>query len=186
MLLVYAGNRVDAPDRAEPRFPADAVAPVEQRLRRLLAELGPTGVVGAAASGADLLVLDTARELGIPMWITLPLPPEQFLAASVADQGQEWVDRYRRVTDAARAVDVTDLSDHDDWYLRGNDAILDQAEAVAAELDEHEKPGTLALVIRPADHDGSSATDDFARKAKARGMPVIDLDPGRAGTSPPP
>lgn len=177
MLLVHAGNRIDSPDRSEPRFPAAAVADVRQRIERLLSDLNPEGVVGAAASGADLLVLDTARGLGIPLWIVLPLSEHQFLETSVSDQGQEWIHRYHRVRTAAKELAVADLSAHDDWYLRGNDVILARAEAVAKELGEGEPVGIVALVIRPAVHDGLSATDDFAVKARRRGMAVIDLAP---------
>ena len=170
MLLVHAGNRIDLPGRIEPRFPAAAVVDVRPRIERLLFDLSPEGVVSAAASGADLLVLDAAQGLGIPVWIVLPLTEDQFLETSVSDQGQEWIDRYHRVRAAATEVAVADLSAHDDWYLRGNDVILARAEAVAAELGGGEPVGISALVIRPAVNDGRSATDDFAAKARKRGM----------------
>jgi len=80
MWIVHAGNRIDAPDRAVPRFPAGNVEWFERRLRRFLGELRPTGVVSAAAAGADLLMLDVANELGIRIEIVLPLPIDEFVA----------------------------------------------------------------------------------------------------------
>ncbi len=172
MWFVHAGNRVDATDREQPRFPEANVDRFERRLRRFLEEAQPSGVVSAAAAGADLLVLDVARDLGLRYEVVLPLPIEEFVARSVADRGPAWVRRFRRVVpDASRAI-VVDLSAYDDWYLRGNDVILDHASDVA------NGEGVLAVTVRSAPDDGpESATDEFARRARGRGLTVIDLDP---------
>ncbi len=172
MWLAHAGNRVDADDATTPRFRPEDVPWVEGRLRRLLAALRPTGVVSAAAAGADLLVLGVARELGIHTEIVLPLPVEEFVRRSVADRGPAWVARFAQVLPDRSTAVVRDLGEHDDWYLRGNDAILDHALSVAG--DEQ----VLAVAVRPTpDPDRPSATDDFARRASSRGLTVIDLDP---------
>ena len=73
-------------------------------------------------------------------------------------------------------VHVVDLSAHHDWHLRGNDAVLEHAGRVAG--DE----GLLAIAVRPNTSGGpESATDDFVRRAAARGLTVIDLDPAGDG-----
>jgi len=172
MWLAHAGNRIDAPDRLEPRFPAANVPWFERRLRKFLGELRPDGIVSAAASGADLLILDVARELRIHTEIVLPLPIDEFVARSVADQGPEWVMRFERVLPDRSTAIVRDLSEHDDWYLRGNDEILTHALSVAG------AEPVLAVAVRAAaDPDKPSVTDDFAMRAKSRGLAVIDLDP---------
>src|SRR3954463_10142053 len=81
MLLVHAGNRVDAPDRADPRFPLEHLHDVHLRIGRLLAALSPRGVVSSAAAGADLIVLEEAASRGIPIHVVLPLVAPEFEAA---------------------------------------------------------------------------------------------------------
>ncbi len=194
MWLVHAGNRVDAHDRARARFPRQQVAVVEQRMRALLSELQPAGVVSAAAAGADLLLLDQCSRLGLSYRVVLPLPVSDFRARSVADQGQAWVERFDRLV-CAPLVTVIDLSQDPAWYLAGNDVILDHAAREMACGDQAEPhPGTtpgspapagateelVALVTAPA-WDTDSATADFATKAAARGLTVLRIDPSPAG-----
>lgn len=175
MWVVHAGNRIDANNRESPRFPAHNVVRFEARLHRFLGELRPTGVVSAASGGADLLVLDVARSLGLRTEVVLPLPVDEFLRQSVVDQGSAWLERFDRVLPDRSAAVVHDLSGYEDWYLRGNDRILEHAERVAGE------EGLLAVAVRPPpDIARPSATDDFVRRAHHRGLTVIDLDPGRA------
>lgn len=172
MWIVHAGNRVDGADRDPPRFPERNIAHVEQRLRRFLGELRPTGVVSAAAAGSDVLILDVAGSLGVRTEVVLPLPVDEFERRSVDDRGPGWRDRYRRVLDTATSVVVHDLSDRDDWYLRANDVIVDHALEVA------DREAVLAVAVRPPpDPTDPSATDDFVARAERRGLVSIDLDP---------
>ena len=172
MWLVHAGNRIDAAGRIPPRFPASQVPIVEARLEKILGRLRPDAIVSAAASGADLLVLDVALRLAIPVHLSLPLPALEFRRRSVADQGEGWTERFDRVCLAAASISEHDLSAYDDWYLRGNDEILDDAVRLAGHAQLN------ALVVRPRNQsDSASATSDFARKASGRGLGVLDLDP---------
>lgn len=179
MWLVHAGNRIDSDDRAHPRFPAGAVPIVEERLHRFLGEVRPTGIVSAAAAGADLLVLDVARDLGLRTEVVLPLPEGQFVERSVADQGEEWVRRFRRVRDHS-TVHQADLSADPEWYLAGNQLVIDEAlrlvAAHNATSDWEAEEGLLALAVRPAD-DAGSVTADFVHRARQRGLTTIDIDP---------
>jgi len=173
MWIVHAGNRVDTPDRATARFPVTKVPAVEARLRRLLAELRPSGVVSAAAAGADLLVLGAAADLGIEIDVLLPLEVDDFVKRSVADQGDDWVERFERLLPDRAQATVADLSAYDDWYLRGNDLLLDRVAARSEKAGE----GVIVVTVRPAPGGPPSATDDLAAKAAARGWPIIDIDP---------
>lgn len=174
MWVVHAGNRIDTADRENPRFPERNLAWFEARLRRFLGELRPTGVVSAAAGGADLLILDVARSLGLRTEVVLPLPVDDFVRRSVADHGSGWMDRFDRVLPDHSAAVVHDLSDREDWYVRGNDLILDHAQRVAG------RDGILAVAVRPTpDPTDPSATDDFAERARGRGLTVVDLDPSK-------
>ena len=73
MVLAFAGRRAQS-------IAGDLEA-VATRVRRLLAALAPTAVVGAAADGADLLVVEAALAMGDSgpaVHIVLPTPRDVF------------------------------------------------------------------------------------------------------------
>jgi hypothetical protein len=184
VLLAHAGNRIDADDRAEPRFPAAQVGVVTSVIGRALADLRPSAVVSAAANGADLIILAEAQRLGIATHVVLPMPVEAFLEKSVTASHPAWVEQYRGVLDTANAspdstVDTLDLTADPAWYLIANGLILERARAVASN-DE----AIVAMTVRPTEGETPpSATDEFARLATEAGLLVLTLDPrpGRTG-----
>jgi hypothetical protein len=175
MIVVFAGNRPDETGRTPPRFPAGNVDWVGHRLERLLVALRPTAVVGAAAAGADLLLLGAAARHQIPSHVVLPFEPETFCKTSVADRGAGWAQRFERLLaelPAERLLVGDGDPDDDDVYLRANAHILDAAGRLAG--DEV----VLAVVVRSKVNDAAgTVTDDFVARAEARGMLVIELDP---------
>jgi tetratricopeptide (TPR) repeat protein len=180
MLLVHAGNRVDAADRADARFPVENVQDVRTRVGRLLTALSPKGVVSAPAAGADLVVLEEAASRQVPIHVVLPLPEDEFETVSVADLGHDWVHRYRRVLDRARrtgnSLTVCGFSAGDDWYRAANASIIERA----LELTEAADAGRLvAFAVQPRSSTDSSVTGDFVQRARIAGLPVIRIDPGR-------
>lgn len=183
VLIVHAGNRIDAPGRAEPRFPASQVPAVAQRVGRLFDVLRPAGVVSAPAAGSDLLVLDQARRRGIPLHVLVPIDAEEFVRASVADHDAEWLDLYRSLLDHAHSDDDStvcqiDKAERDDWFLDANDDLLVRA----AELAGDEL--VIALTVRPpAGEIPHSTSDDFADRAGKAGWIVLTVDP-RPGSTP--
>ena len=104
-VLVFTGHMIDAPGRAEPRFPQEAADEVRGRIRRYVEKLRPAAAYGSAACGADILCLECVRELGGEIHIVLPFPAEQFRAESVnvCHQG-DWGDRFDRLLEAAEEV----------------------------------------------------------------------------------
>jgi len=101
VLIVHAGNRIDAPDRQVPRFPASQVTAVAQRVGRLFDVMKPAGVVSAPAAGADLIVLDEARKRSIPLHVFLPIREDEFVRESVSDHDDEWLEMFDDVIDHA-------------------------------------------------------------------------------------
>ncbi len=177
MLIVHAGNRIDAPGRQSPRFPASQVGPVAQRVGRLFDVMKPTGVVSAPAAGADLIVLDEARRRSIPLHVFLPIDVDEFVQESVADQEESWLALFEVVIDHARADGDSSLcrvdgGAHTDWYLEAHQGLLAHASELAA--------GDLvvALTVRPpAGEIPHSATDEFADRAGKAGLIVLTVDP---------
>lgn len=177
VLIVHAGNRIDASDRSDPRFPQSQVAAVATRVGRLLDALQPTGVVSAAAAGADLIVLEEAHQRRIPIHVVIPINADQFVANSVADQDNQWIGRYRAVLEHARndprsTVWQGTMVEHDRWYLDANNDLFCRATELAGD-----EP-VVALTIRPPGGETPpSATDDFADRAGRAGLLVLSLDP---------
>ncbi len=154
-----------------------------QRVGRLFDVLRPAGVVSAPAAGSDLLVLDQARQRGIPLHVLMPINADEFVRASVADHDAEWLDLYRSVLDHARSdADSTvyqiDKAERDDWFLDANDDLLMRA----AELADGEL--VIALTVRPpAGEIPHSTSDDFADRAGKAGWIVLTVDPRPGSTT---
>ena len=181
VLLVHAGNRPDVPGRADSRFPVQDVAPVRACVHRLIDVLAPSGVVSAAAAGADLIVLEAALELGVPIHVVVPIERTEFVARSVADAGAVWVRRFDHVVHTAADAPNTLFEAHaevsDGWERRANAVIIERAWHLAGADGR-----VLALTVRPLPgEDPPSVTDDLAGRAAALGWPVLTLDPRAPG-----
>jgi hypothetical protein len=143
MILAFAGRRVDADANSggvSRRFPPDNVPRVTQRIQCALAELKPSTVVGSAACGADLLVLEAAGALGVRRRIILPFARAAFRASSVTDRPGDWGHRFDAVIEEVTlkgdvvelALDVTD----DATYQTVNQDIFRDAETLARSTGE--------------------------------------------------
>lgn len=132
-VLVFTGHRIDAPDRKDPRFPADKEAVAREKIKEAIVEqMNKTGVVSAyagAASGGDILFLEVCEELGIPTHLYLAIPAANYVTASVRDAGADWVDRFWKLhakhaaRDEIRVLsnvdEVNDESEYLPAWLRG-------------------------------------------------------------------
>jgi len=105
-IVLFAGHVVDAPDREEARLtPAmakAAVRPIEDALTALA--LGPSDfAITQGAAGGDIVFGELCLARGVPLQLLLPLPEEEFIAASIAPSidAAEWEGRYREI--AARS-----------------------------------------------------------------------------------
>jgi hypothetical protein len=182
VIIVHAGNRIDRPARTTARFPASQIAQVTARVARLLGVLAPVAVVSAPAAGADLIVLAEAQRLGVPVHVLLPIPEHDFVTASVADDGSQWVLAFDEVMRAARAdplssIEAIDMRDVPQWYVAANAVLLHLARRIARRDNGDDEP-VLALTVRPAGtEDPPSATDDLAARARRAGLAVLTLDP---------
>ena len=98
-LLLFSGHMPDAPDRAQPRFPA-AMAPAAARsIQATLAELqaGESDIaLTQGAAGADLLFVEACLARKVPVQLLQPMGEEDFIDVSVAGaaDGAQWKRRY--------------------------------------------------------------------------------------------
>jgi hypothetical protein len=171
-VVALAGRRIDAVD-APARFPLDQAPRVSKRLDRLLRQLRPAALVCSAACGADLLALEAAQLLNIPVTIVLPFAPDRFRETSVVDRPGDWGPRFDAVMTRATGADgriqvIASRSGDDDAYVAATDAILDGAQRLAVGTASEEN-GLVAVVVWDGVSRGEGdLTDYFRRSARRR------------------
>jgi hypothetical protein len=166
VILAYAGRRAES-------LPEGSGKLLAGRIRRLLNGLAPTVVVGSAADGGDLLVLEAA--LTLPgeraARVVLPTSVQSFRDASVAE---EWRQRYDRVLQhvqlAGGEIRTLRLPDGDDAYRQANRCILEGAAALAT------RPERAVAIVIATEEEGEMVMD-FTSQAALQGIPVLRIDP---------
>jgi len=146
---------------------------VGMRIRRLLANLQPEVVVGAAADGADLLVIEAALEIpeGPAVHVILPTARDVFREDSVEPGWRDRFDRaLERVEGLGGAIETLDLEAGEAAYRRGNQVMLERAEALAGAIQR-----SVALVVA---REGEGAMiNDLTERARQSNVPVLRIDP---------
>ncbi|MFZ0705593.1 MAG: hypothetical protein WAM71_08330 [Candidatus Korobacteraceae bacterium] len=170
-VVVSAGRRVDAPDTSTPRFPPQSVPVVRVRVEEYLQQHKPSAVVCSAACGADLILLQAARQNDVPRYVLLPSSPEKFRETSVADRPGDWGAIYDEILRQSN-VEVHEVPDGQEGYLEVNRRLLDKAQALAAELGA----SVAALVIWNQQSRGDDdVTAHFKDEAEQRGFTVAEI-----------
>jgi hypothetical protein len=182
--VLFTGHQVDAPGRTQARFPADKEPLARAAIREAVASEaarsgGAIGMAGAA-SGGDILFHEVCAEVGVPTKLYLALPPELYVAESVAPAGPDWVRRFyaiqsrfpsapilSRTTDASASE--RDRGDVSIWQ-RNNLWMLNEALTAGAQ-----KVTLIALWDGKAG-DGPGGTADMIRIARERGAETRVLD----------
>jgi hypothetical protein len=184
-VLLFTGHRIDSPDRAKPRFPANREETAREAIRKTIkAEMGenPDAVIAIAggASGGDLLFLSACEDIGIKIRrLYLIIPRDEYVKASVAPAGTKWVDRFNhqletaayRVYQQSESLPtwLQNKKDYDVWQ-RSNGWILHNALALG---------GTNATLIALWDGkggDGPGGTQHMVESARERGARTVILD----------
>lgn len=130
--------------------------------------------VAAGASGGDLLFHQALAEAKIPSVLCLPLPRDEFVAASVATAGPGWVALF---DDIHQRADVRTMTpgDRATVWQRGNEWMLDEAFALA------DAGVTLLALWDGRRGDGPGGTAAMVESARRRGAEVVIIDPAGLG-----
>lgn len=173
-VVALVGRRTDPVDADVPRFPLENVAAVRRSLTSLFAENAVRNIVSSAACGADLVGLQVAMTLGIPLTIVLPYAPAVFASKSVIDRPGDWKAVYEEVlVYAARIGEVhvipSQASD-EDAYTATNVEILERAISLAAP----EQP-MVVLVWEGHSRGEGDSTDEMRRLAISRSIPTVEI-----------
>ena len=176
-VLAFAGRRIDAPDTSAPRFPSPNVARVERALAALFDGRAVAAVVGAAACGADLLILEAARARAVRTHLVLPFAAARFRETSVVDRGREWGPRFDAALAYAeqrgRVLVIPAVSgDEDDAYARATEVIFEEARKLARELSATR----AALAVWDQSPRGSAdATWQFVELARQQQLECLEV-----------
>jgi len=96
-VLLFSGHLIDAPDRKEPRFPADKEAIASEKIVEALELLGASPddlALTQGACGGDLLFTEACLKRGIKVQWLQPFDEPEFIKASVVKCGESWRRRY--------------------------------------------------------------------------------------------
>jgi hypothetical protein len=177
-IVVFSGHRVDLPDMTV-RFPQSCVDAARAEIRARLRDLDPTLGIAAAASGGDIIFHEACRDLGIPTYVLLAIPPDKFVTESVAPSGGGWVNRFWsliNVKQSEHALAV--LSDGETSQRKLDDSIWARANAWMIEEAVSRNPARLTVLAlwNGEEGEGPGGTRNFIELAKAAGATSVIID----------
>ena len=184
-VIMFTGHRLDAPDRPEPRFPAEK----EDVARRwiydaIVAERERAGdgaeLVGISggASGGDILFHEVCAELEIPSEMYLAVPQADYIKASVADGGSDWVRRFNDLHETTETSILNDETDLPPWLRSKRDYNIWQRSNLWMLHTAFARGDRVVLIAlwNQAPGDGAGGTQDMVERANDRGARVEILD----------
>ena len=171
--LVFTGHMIDAPGRAEPRFPPRAEPLAGEAITTAVrAQIERHGrlepIIAGGACGGDIIFHEVCRALGLETEVLLALPPEEFRVTSVAFAGPDWERRYDRLL-AETEARVLDARPHPTVWEQSNRWMLDEARSRAGGF-------TLIALWNGMGGDGSGGTEHLVQLAIAAGGDVDLID----------
>jgi tetratricopeptide (TPR) repeat protein len=99
-VFLFSGHMIDAPERKDPRFPADKEKIAADAIAAKLDELdaGPEDLaLCGGACGGDLLFAEACLQRGLRLELRIPFDEPTFIQRSVAFAPGNWTDRFYQV-----------------------------------------------------------------------------------------
>ena len=193
-VLVFAGHMIDAPDRKEPRFPADKEKVAREKIKEIIVKEMESGAgvscgYAGAASGGDILFMEVCAELNIPTRLYLAIPPAKYINTSVIKAGGDWLERFWDIHNRheqnkqLRILSEVEEAKSDKDYMpawlrskpeygiwqRNNLWLLFNALAEACDEKSGDPNLTLIALWDGAGGDGPGGTGDLVDKVKTIG-----------------
>lgn len=184
-VLLFTGHMIDAPGRAEPRFPADKVEVAKRKIAEAVAAEqqiagGIAYGIAGGANGGDILFHQVCEEMNIPTHVYLAVPREQYIRASVAAAGPQWIEEFNRLVRTRPVRVLCDskelprwLQDKPEYNIWQRNNLWNLYNAFAAAGGENV---TLIALWNGTTGDGAGGTADMVEKAQERGAKTIILD----------
>lgn len=185
-LVLFAGHRVDAPGRAESRFPAARADRAKALIREALGELNqelPVLALASGASGADLLFHEVCAELNIPTKLCLPMPRADYARLEFPEL-DDWRSRFLNLLQTnSEVLELSDRAGFPAWlqdagtdpWERGNRWVLEMALASPAK-----KRSLIALWDGKTEGDARGGTAHMVQLARNSGridVKIISTEP---------
>lgn len=174
-VVMFAGHRVDEPERSVARFPAQQEARAQELIRETFSQLNKDSTflgLASAAPGSDILFHEACAEINVPTTLCLPMPAADYgrLAFQNLDSWRSRFLRLRREMERKQRK-VLELSDREGlprWlqgsdtnpWERGNRWVLEMALTSGADevtlialwdgKDEGDAPGGTAHMVQLA------------------------------------
>jgi hypothetical protein len=184
-VLLFTGHMIDAPGRAEPRFPSDKVDVAKQKIAEAVVEEqqiagGIAYGIAGGANGGDILFHQVCEAMSIPTRIYLAVPRELYIRESVAPAGPKWIEEFNRLV-RSHPVRVLGeslelprwLQDKPDYNVWQRNNLWNLHNALAAAGGEN---ATLIALWNGATGDGPGGTADMVQQAQERGAKTVILD----------
>jgi tetratricopeptide (TPR) repeat protein len=141
-VALFAGHKLDEPERKHPRFPSDLSDRVKQKLRKFLAQMRLDIGIASAADGSDILFHECLQGMGKRTHVVLPSPAAHFRTRIAQTAGDAWMARFDAVLEKAGSIETASASsfenDTADVYALCADFMLgtalDMAQTFDAEL----------------------------------------------------
>jgi len=186
-VILFTGHRVDADGRKAPRFPQNRVELARQMIFAAVKKeqeraAGPLMGLTGGASGGDILFHEVCEELGIPSEMYLVVPKADYIQASVADGGPDWVNRFKRLYDKLNPKILCESEELPRWLRRKKDYGIWQRSnlwMLHSALYRSQDNLTLIALWNGAVGDGPGGTEDMVKRAQDRGATFIHLDARR-------
>ncbi|MFK8017094.1 MAG: tetratricopeptide repeat-containing protein [Gammaproteobacteria bacterium] len=183
-VILFTGHRVDHPDRAEPRFPADRIEQAHEMIhyavkKELENSDGDLLGIAGAANGGDILFQETCAALKIPCRVHLALPANQYIEASVTGAGSDWVQRFREVCAHHETRVLSESDDLPHWLLRKADYGIWQRSnlwMLYAALQVSKGNMVTMAFWDGKEGDGPGGTEDMIERTQARGARFVHVD----------
>ena len=137
---------------------------------------GNLHAISSAASGGDILFLEACNDLDLPAEIYLAKNRDEFVQASVADAGDQWIDRFNALCSrfpvhvpGDSVIDGLNVWEHANlWMLES---------ALGADNDG----ATLLALWNGAAGDGDGGTLDMIERARDAGIRVVRIEMPNTG-----
>jgi hypothetical protein len=177
--LLFTGHMIDAADRQQPRFPARAEMRARRAIRKTIEGItwtrpGTTIGLAGGASGGDLLFHECCEELGIPTRVLLGLPPDEFVAESVAPAGPGWVERFHALGAKAGPERLRVMKNKDGLLEGATDNIWQRANLWMIEEATVMAPERALLALWDGQAgDGPGGTEHFLQVARQSGVRIL-------------
>lgn len=183
-VILFTGHRIDVKDREKPRFPQDK----EDQAREMILEAvtmvkgkvnGKLLGISGGACGGDILFHEVCDELEIPTKMYLTLSKQDYIKASVADGGPDWVVRFKHLFNIKHPLILSESGELPTWLNSKSDYNIWQRTnlwMLHNALDISKDNLTLVALWNGEVGDGPGGTDDLVQRAQNRGATFIHLD----------